>query len=608
MFFGPWVKIYAMEKMAWNLESEYPSYNSPEFQSEFDLVKSQVDQLEKDVKSLKAPFENEVEKIQKIWIDVEATQILLGNMSTFLNCHLSVDSTLNEAQAKKSEVMSLSSRMWQILIPVDNFMKRCSEETLGKILSHPELTPAKFDWSQERTQKPFMLSDEEETLVQALSMPGLHAWGELYTNLSGTMRCEMKFKDRTETVGLAKASALIRSQDEQTRRVAWTSIQEAWTSHKETASAILNALGGWRHEMIKKRSQVKPAHYLDQSLFYSRITKETLDAMLTACYENVDMSRRANLAMAKLMGKKSLDPWDLLAQSPISASKAERSYEEGLKMIKDAFAQASPDMAQFVDMMADKHWIEARVLPNKRNGAYCTGFRKKREPRVFMTYMGSNSDISTLAHELGHAYHSWVMRDMPIAECGYPMTLAETASIFSETLLHDVLLTNAKSREEKIEFAWGEMDRATAFLMNIPARYDFEKSFYEMREKRTVSADELSKLTDEAWSKWYGDTLSANDKMYWATKLHFSMSGISFYNYPYTFGYLFSISVYARREELGKDFMKTYVNILRDTGRMTAEELVQKHLGEDIRKPEFWRKSIAVINRKIEEFEKLALS
>ncbi|WP_374000789.1 M3 family oligoendopeptidase [Bdellovibrio bacteriovorus] len=597
-----------MEKMAWNIESEYPSYNSVEFQNEFDLTKSQVDQIEKDVKALREPLDAQVESIQKILVSADQAQVLLANMSTYLMCHLSVDSSLNEAQAKKSEVSDLMSRMFQALVPVNNFVKACSDETLKKILSHPELVASDFLWAEKRSLKPFMLSDGEETLLQAISTPGLHAWGELYGKLSGSMRCELKYPDRTETVGLAQAAALTRSQEESTRRVAWSSIQQAWTVHKESAAAILNALAGWRHEENKKRSHTEKTHYLDQSLFYSRITRDTLEAMLSACYDNVEQSRKAPLAMAKLMGKKVLDPWDLLAQSPISASKKERSYEEGLGMIKEAFAQADSSMSDFVGMMADKSWIEARVLPNKRNGAYCTGFQKRREPRVFMTYMGSNSDISTLAHELGHAYHSWVMRDMPRAQTRYPMTLAETASIFSETLLHDVLLEKAQTREEKIEFAWGEIEGAASFLLNIPARFDFEKSFYDKREKRTVSSDELTQLTDEAWTKWYGPTLSANDKMFWATKLHFAMSGISFYNYPYTFGYLFSMSVYARRQELGKDFMKTYINILRDTGRMSAEDLVQKHLGEDIRRPEFWKKSIAVINRKISDFEKLALS
>ncbi|KYG68661.1 hypothetical protein AZI87_05345 [Bdellovibrio bacteriovorus] len=608
-----------MEKMAWNIESEYPSCTSPEFQTEFanfankvslleDLVKSVQNALTKALDSNADPASSTCEQVQKILLERDAAIVLSMNMGTYLNCTLSVNSADDVAQGKYSELQSMNSRFWQSTIPVNNFLKRCSENFLSQVLAHPELKPAEFYWKNERKNADTLLADSEEALLEAVSNPGLRSWGELYTKLSGSMRCHLQWADKTETVGLAHASSLTRNVDENTRRVAWQSIQNGWAEHKHSAAFILNSLAGWRHEVNKKRSYSKPVHFLDTSLHNNRIERKTLDALMTACHNNLSETRKAPLMMAKMMGKKALDPWDLLAQSPVSGGKKERSYEEALQLIQDSFAQIDPQMGDFVKMMADNRWIEGRVLPNKRNGAYCTGFAKRREPRVFMTYMGSNSDVSTLAHELGHAFHSWAMRDLPRSQTGYPMTLAETASIFAETVLHDVLIEEAQSKEEKIEFAWGEVEGATSFLINIPARFEFEKNFYEQRLKRSLNADELSQLTDEAWTKWYGPTLTSNDKMFWATKLHFAMAGTSFYNYPYTFGYLFAMSIYARRKELGKDFMKKYVEILRDTGRMTAEDLVQKHLGEDIRRPEFWQKSIDVIKNKVNAFEKLALS
>jgi oligoendopeptidase F len=219
--------------------------------------------------------------------------------------------------------------------------------------------------------------------------------------------------------------------------------------------------------------------------------------------------------------------------------------------------------------------------------------------------MGSLPDIMTLAHESGHAFHSWVMRDLPTPELEYPMTLAETASVFAETTVRDSLIKKAKTREEKIEFAWANIESATGFLLNIPVRYEFEKAFYEKRGERSLTADQLAELMDQTWSFWYGPTLSQNDKMFWAHKGHFSMSEVSFYNFPYTFGYLFSLSIYARKDEFGADFMKIYQDILRDTGRMTAEDLVMKHLKEDIRKPAFWQKAIDMVIEQIDQYETL---
>ncbi|MGZ3784319.1 MAG: M3 family oligoendopeptidase [Bdellovibrio sp.] len=605
--------------MKWNLESEYPSYTSTEFLSDANLVIQKSKKLDELINSLKPaiadsllrqkdPENSTIETAQQVLLISERAIILISNLLSYLRLTLSVDSSLQDVQGRESELVTLASNLSQVMIPFDNFLKRCSEDFIQKVLNHPELKASEFLWKQRRERKDFLLSDAEETLLEAVSVPGIRAWGELYKKLSGSMRCQLKYEDRTETVGLAQAAAMIRSPDENVRKVAWHSIQDSWNEHKDSAAAILNSLVGWRHEVNKKRSHTKNVHFLDEALYQSRIQRETLDALMTACYENIAHSRKAPALMAKLMEKKVLDPWDLLAQSPVSGEKKQRSYDEALLLIQNAFSRVDPQMAEFVKMMDEKRWIEGRILPNKRNGAFCGGFVKSNEPRVFMTFLGSNSDVSTLAHELGHGFHAWVMRDLPFSQCHYPMTLAETASIFAETVLHDVLIEEATTKEEKIEFSWSEIENASSLLLNIPARFEFEKNFYELRLKRSLSADELSKVTDEAWTKWYGPTVTHNEKLFWATKLHFSMAGTSFYNFPYTFGYLFSMSIYARRKELGANFMQKYIEILRDTGRMTAENLVQKHLGEDIRRPEFWQKSIDVINGKIDAFEKLAFS
>lgn len=231
-------------------------------------------------------------------------------------------------------------------------------------------------------------------------------------------------------------------------------------------------------------------------------------------------------------------------------------------------------------------------------------FQKSRTPRVFQTYMNSYKDVSTLAHELGHAYHSWALKDLPRSTTEYTMSLAETASIFSETLLADHLI-KISSPDIQFEIAWAEANHAAGLLINIPARYEFEKNFYTARQNGPLSPEELNQMTDQAWRKWYGENLSETEKQYWMTKLHFSISGVSFYNFPYTFGYLFSLGIYAQKEKYGKDFFKLYTDILKDTGRMTAEDLIKKHLNQDITQPEFWLESLKIVEKKAEHFENL---
>jgi oligoendopeptidase F len=399
------------------------------------------------------------------------------------------------------------------------------------------------------------------------------------------------------------------------REAAWTGIQETWTQNQASAANILNALAGWRLEICKKRSRQKEMHFLQDSLFQNRVTAETVNSMMQACYERAGEVRKVGVAMAKVLGKNSLDPWDLTAPCPelrdsLSLQKVQTrdllSYQQAFDRVVKSFDGVSGEFSDFVKMAGERNWIDARYLPNKGVGAYCAGFAKIEEPRVFMSFKGSNQDVTTLAHELGHALHSWLMRDLPFAQRNPPMTLAETASVFAETVLREESLKHAKTAQEKLAVLWEDADAAIGFLLNIPVRYEFEKEFYEQRKTNVLSADELSALMEKYWKKWYGEAASKPDRLFWAHKQHFSFADASFYNYPYTFGFLFSLSIYSQREKLGPNFWPKYKAILRDTGRMTAEDLIQHHLGQNIRDPQFWHSAIDLIITKLNQFCELA--
>ncbi|MEK7357161.1 MAG: M3 family oligoendopeptidase, partial [Bdellovibrionota bacterium] len=596
-----------MKTPAWDIESEYPSLESSEFANDWSVVVETIETIETKVSALDftKPTGNFVSSIQEILVLHDTRSIVLGNLLTYCNCIESVDATDAAARKKSSELEKLSSRHKQALVPVWMFLKTCDVEIFDSIFSKKELKGFEFISRRSREQAPYLMSRDEETLLSALEISGHNAWGNLRYNLVGTGKVEMRYPDRTETIGLAEAASYTYGGDPVARKVAWTAIQEFWTEHRETGASILNALAGWRHEVYEKRSRKKQKHFLDDPLYTSRIQRETLEAMIETCRKNLPQLRRAPILMAKTMGQNKIAPWDMQGTSPIKGSRALLEFERGLQIVKQGYSSVDPSMGDFAQMMADKNWIEARVLPNKAAGAHCTGFAKSRTPRVFQTYSGSLSDVMTLAHELGHAYHSWVMRDLPRGETHYPMTLAETASVFGETVVADTLFKNARSWEEKVEFGWNDLEGVLGFTINIPMRYELEKEFYERRKSSVVSADELNEITDRAWTTWYGPTVTQNDKLFWAHKMHFAFARISFYNFPYTFGYLFSLSIYARREQYGSKFMKTYVDLLRDTGRMTAEDLVMKHLGEDIRKPEFWQAAVNTVIAKIDNYERI---
>ncbi len=605
---------------AWNTSSEYPSIRSNEFHHDFhdaEHLLSRIDETNLVLKPLAervlsqqtlTSIEHETLLQQLIALSEfrEQAWTLILNMTTYVSCERAVDGKNDEATKAYSRLRDLQTRLDAASKPSSLFLSLAPQEIIDAYLKHPHTAPEAFRIRRAREVADTALSEAEETLLTTMRQHGLHAWSELYDQISSNLRCYMhSISGSSDSIGLAQAVGLLRNDSEFTRKQAWHAIQTAWKSQETTCAAILNNLSGWRLDEYKRRSVKRAIHYLDFPIHYSGLKRETLDAMFSAVEGARPLGQRAMKALAKGLGKDVMDPWDILASAPTQAgAESLRPWKEGVNLIRDAFGAVDSSFADFVDTMEKNRWIEGRVLPAKRQGAYCTRFVKSRTPRVFQTYLGSVSDIRTLAHELGHAYHAWVMRDLPMVRHHYPMTLAESASIFGETAFADHMSASGK-REELFEIAWQDAQTAATYLLNIPARFDFERSLYERRSQGQLSPTELGDMTEQAWKKWYGDTLTHMERQFWMTKLHFSMSWMSFYNFPYTFGSLFSLSIYARRNEMGADFLPMYGELLRDTGHMTCEELAQKHLGEDISKPEFWQKSLKIIEGQVARFEKL---
>ncbi len=437
-----------------------------------------------------------------------------------------------------------------------------------------------------------------------MQVDGRDAWGRMYDNITGALQIDI---GEGETLGFSQAASLLYGSEFEKQERVWRGIQSAMAAHQESFAAILNALSGWRHTEYQKRSYQRQVHFLDASLHASHILPTTLDTMIDTTKLNRHIGQKAGRLMAQVHGLSEMKPWNHLAGMPSlnDQGSSEISFDQAIEVIKTAFAGVDQEMADFVDMMMENGWIDAKPTENRRLGAYCTKFAATRSPLVFMTWGGSRSDLLTLAHELGHAFHNWVMRDMPLCQTRYPMTLAETASIFAENIVRDYLLSKANTPEEKLEMLWEELSSAYALMINIPVRYEFEKAFYERRQQGELSAQQLCELMSQTWQEWYGDSMTEADPYFWASKLHFSISEISFYNYPYLFGYLFSIGVYAQREAKGENFYRDYVNLLRDTGSMMAEDVVERHLGMDLSQADFWQQSINMIDEKLSQFELL---
>jgi pepF/M3 family oligoendopeptidase len=305
-------------------------------------------------------------------------------------------------------------------------------------------------------------------------------------------------------------------------------------------------------------------------------------------------------AKAKLMGLERLSWFD--AQAPVGEVTREFTYGEAADFVVDNLHPFNPDIAGYSRMAIDQRWIEAEDRSGKRAGAYCTNLPLTRESRIFMTYNGSYNGMLTLAHELGHGYHTWVMRDLPYGARRYTMSVAETASTFNEIVVRDASLVAAASDQEQLSILGTKLNDATAYLMNIRARFDFEMAFFEQRVKKPLTVDELSELMLKAQKAAFKEGLADYHPLFWASKLHFYITRAPFYNFPYTFGYLFSNGVYAQALVEGPAFQERYIALLRDTGSMTTEDLARTHLGVDLTRPEFWETAVDRVLADVDKF------
>ncbi len=549
-------------------------------------------------------FTTLIDQASTVYQQRKDIQKRLGNVSTYIYTALSTDTQDASANSWMPILQKLSADLSEALTPYNVFLLRASEDFITALLSSPELAETTFSIHHSRKLKDQLLSVAEEQLITGLATNGLHAWGNLYSELAGTLKCDIQ----GDSMGLAQTANLLSHPQSETRQAAWDGIRSAWSVHQPAVAAGLNAINGWRLEETQKRSHRRTLHYLDKSCHQSRIERETLDALMETTYQNREIGHRALAAMAKALGQEKMNPWDTMAPAPAAGKEEVIGFEEAIALISESFNQLTPEMGEFATMMAQKGWIDGQPTPNRATGAYCTKFSDPREPRIFLTYEGTMTNVIILAHELGHAWHNWVMRDLSAIESRYPMTLAETASIFAETLVRDALMNRATTPAQQLEIAWQDAQSAAIFLLNIPARFEFEKRLVEARKVGTVRPAQLCKMMDASWQLWFEESLSKYDDLFWASKLHFSISSLGFYNYPYLFGYLFSLGIYAQQPAYGDSFNQRYTNLLRDTGTMTAEDLVQQHLQKDLRQPQFWQDSLTIVEKSVAHFEQLVKS
>ncbi|EXX90218.1 M3 family oligoendopeptidase, partial [Paenibacillus darwinianus] len=495
-----------------------------------------------------------------------------------------------QAVAVDDRVKNVLADFHGAMTAYDRALGLASDELWREWLAGGTAGAAAFYANERREAAKEKLPPEQEALAAELAVNGYHGWGDLYNN---TIVGRARFEAADETGEKKVYSAgqlhnLLSHGDRGVRTEAFRVWEEEWGRQAELCADALNRIAGFRLKLYERRGWHS---VLKEPLQMNRMSEDTLQAMWSAIGEGKPALVRYMERKAKLFGLERLDWHDVAA--PVGSASPKMPYDDAAELIADRFRAFSPDMADFALRAFSEGWIEAEDRAGKRPGGFCTSLPVSGQTRIFMTYSGTPDNVSTLAHELGHAYHQHVMNDLPPFAQEYAMNVAETASTFAELIVADSAVEAAQDRNEKLALLDDKLQSSVAFFMNIHARFLFETRFYERRRSGLVAADELSAMMEEAQREAYAEALGLAHPNFWASKLHFFLTDVPFYNFPYTFGYLFSAGIYARAKAEGPAFASRYVALLRDTGSMNVEELARKHLGVRLDDTAFWREAVA---------------
>ena len=578
--------------------------SSPELREHLNNLNLKLDTFEQTLSTFDVPKnESDVEKIASV---IEETKQVAENLSqagAVVGCYLAQDTKDKQANLLQGEIGSLGARFSSSMLVVQQQLSRTEDSVWAELMQDSRLLEFVFVLNEWRDEAKELLSEKEEDMITALGVDGYHGWSQLYDLLVGDVKVRVTVDGEVKEFSVGQASNLSSHSDSSVRKESFEALEQAWTEKEEFFAKTLNHMAGFRLAVYKKRGWDS---VLKEPLDMNRMKQETLDAMWGAISAHKAPFVKYLKRKSELVGANAMHWYDL--DAPVTESTQKVSYQEGAEFILKQFGKFGPELEKFSRKAFEDEWIEAEDRPNKRPGGFCTGMPLSEQSRIFMTYSGTMSNVATLAHELGHAFHSHALRPVHWMNRQYAMGVAETASTFAEMIVADAAVKEAASADEKLALLEDKIQRSVAFFMNIHARFLFETRFYEERKKGIVAASRLNSLMEEAQREAFGDGLGEVHPHFWASKLHFYISRVPFYNFPYTFGYLFSLSIYAKAIEEGSGFEEKYIALLQDTAIMSVEDLAMKHLGEDITQHAFWEKGIALCTKDVEEFLELTSS
>lgn len=595
--------------LTWELDSLYPHPAKPEFEACLQQTRDSLEDLVERAALLADASNPEKDATQwgDILTDYQSAISELSGLFAFLECYCAEDAHNKQYQVLMGRLASIRPLRENIETQLQLTLRELSDETIQQFCQHDDrLEQIQFFLEDCKRNAALRLPKDQEILASELAVDGLHAWGRLYDRLSGDLKIEIM--EKGEIVERSPGQVQFDSPQRSVRENNFYASNKAWETIADSCADALNHLSGTRLTLYRR---LPVTDHLDAPLIYNRMQRSTLETMWSVISERKEKLVRFLEKKAELLGLSRLCWYDLNAPLPVSGGdSAELTYDRACELTVNSFAEFSPDLRDFAEKALRERWIEAENRPGKRQGGFCTSFPVQKQSRIFMTFTNSADSMSTLAHELGHAYHSYVLKDAPYVLGDYPMNLAETASTFAEAVLGEQRLKAARTAAEELQILDGMLGDSVAFMMNIHTRFLFEDRLHKERQSGELTTERFSELMLEAQREAYRDALDESgwNPCFWISKLHFYISELPFYNFPYTFGYLLSLGVYALADTFKDqtEFADKYRELLIATGCQLTEEAVSSTFGYDLSQADFWNKSIDIIDRRVDRFLELA--
>lgn len=599
--------------MRWNLDALYRSFDSESYQNDIKKLDINISKLNSWAETELLEFPDEKDNPDKTGDNIKKyldsymnIKKLLFGLSSYAELTFSVDAS-NSTAKKYTEV--LEQRIPEITKATVLFTRWIAKiENLDAVSKKSGLLEEHSFYLQEKiNDSKYLLSDKEEILAAKLKNTGSNAWSQLWNVLTSTVKVDIEIDGEKKELPLPVVRNMANEADAIIRKKAFKAELAVYEKFGESSAAALNSVKGEVITMAELRGFDSP---LDMTLKKSRMDKETLDAMFTAIKEYLPVFRKYFNKKAELLGhSRGLPFYDLFApmekSSPGNESKKNKlkfDYNQARDFIVDKFRDFSDTLADYAANAFDKNWIDAEQREGKRGGAFCENLHIIGESRIMSNFDGSFSGVTTLAHELGHGYHGHCLKNESFLNSDYPMPLAETASIFCETLIINEALKNA-SEDEAFTLLENSIQGDAQVIVDIYSRFLFESELFEKRKTASLSVEELKTIMLDAQKTSYGNGLDPNilHPYMWACKPHYYYADYNFYNFPYAFGLLFAKGLYAEYIKTGTSFIEKYDKLLKETGKKQIAD-VTAMMNIDIRSPEFWRSSLKLVEQDIEKF------